>query len=161
MSTELKASSIKVQDFLSSRGHDFVIQQMPASTRTAVEAADAIGCGVAQIAKSLIFKNGQTGEAVLIVASGTNMVCADKIEQQTGISLEKANAAFVREKVGYAIGGVPPVAHTAKVQTLLDQDLKQYGEIWAAAGTPNTVFRLKAADLDTLTGGQWLDVAKR
>ena len=89
------------------------------------------------------------------------MVCADKIEQQTGIPLEKANAAFVREKVGYAIGGVPPVAHTAKVQTLLDQDLKQYGEIWAAAGTPNTVFRLKAADLDSLTGGQWLDVAKR
>ncbi|EGU47600.1 YbaK/prolyl-tRNA synthetase associated protein, partial [Vibrio tubiashii ATCC 19109] len=57
----------------------------------------------------------------------------------------------MREKVGYAIGGVPPVAHTAKVQTLLDQDLKQYGEIWAAAGTPNTVFRLKAADLDSLT----------
>ncbi|EGU47599.1 YbaK/prolyl-tRNA synthetase associated region [Vibrio tubiashii ATCC 19109] len=94
MSTELKASSIKVQDFLSSRGHDFVIQQMPASTRTAVEAADAIGCGVAQIAKSLIFKNGQTGEAVLIVASGTNMVCADKIEQQTGIPLEKSQCGI-------------------------------------------------------------------
>ena len=107
MSEVLKASSAKVQDFLSQHGQDFVVQEMPDSTRTASDAAEAIGCIVAQIAKSLIFKNGETGEPVLVVASGTNMVCSEKVKKATGIELTKADAAFVREKVGYAIGGVP------------------------------------------------------
>ncbi|WP_070965569.1 YbaK/EbsC family protein [Vibrio sonorensis] len=161
MSQQLKTSSSKVQDFLSQHGHEFVVQQMPASTRTAAEAADAIGCTVSQIAKSLIFKHGETGEPVLVVASGTNMVCTDKVKLATGITLEKANATFVREKVGYAIGGVPPVAHNDKVHTLLDSDLKQYAEIWAAAGTPNSVFALNPKNLGELTSGTWIDLSKQ
>ncbi|ASA58022.1 YbaK/EbsC family protein [Vibrio gazogenes] len=160
MSTELKASSLKVQAFLSQHGQDFVVQQMPSSTRTAKDAAEAIGCTVSQIAKSLIFKHGETGAPVLVVASGTNMVCTDKVKEATGIALEKADASFVRDKVGYAIGGVPPVAHDEKIQTLLDKDLHQYTEIWAAAGTPNSVFKLNPQYLGELTQGQWIDLAR-
>ncbi|NVK75971.1 MAG: YbaK/EbsC family protein [Oceanospirillaceae bacterium] len=160
MSMELKASSLKVQAVLSQHGQDFVVQQMPSSTRTAKDAAETVGCSVSQIAKSLIFKHGETGEPVLVVASGTNMVCSDKVKQATGIALEKADAAFVRDKVGYAIGGVPPVAHNEKLTTLLDKDLYQYTEIWAAAGTPNSVFKLNPQYLGELTQGQWIDLAK-
>ncbi|MGY3571525.1 YbaK/EbsC family protein [Vibrio paucivorans] len=160
MSQELKASSLKVQTFLSDRGQDFVVQQMPSSTRTAKEAADAIGCTVSQIAKSLIFKHSETGEPVLVVASGTNMVCSNKVKDATGIVLKKADAAFVRDKVGYAIGGVPPVAHNEKVHTILDKDLQQYTEIWAAAGTPNSVFKLNPQHLGELTHGTWIDLAQ-
>lgn len=160
MSKELKASSLKVQTFLSDRGQDFVVQQMPSSTRTAKEAADAIGCTVSQIAKSLIFKHSETGEPVLVVASGTNMVCSNKVKDATGIVLKKADAAFVRDKVGYAIGGVPPVAHNEKVHTILDKDLQQYSEIWAAAGTPYSVFKLNPQHLGELTHGTWIDLAQ-
>ena len=160
MSNELKSSSLKVQAFLSRHGQTFVVQEMPSSTRTASDAAAAIGCTIAQIAKSLIFKHGDTGEPVLVVASGVNMVCADKVKQATGIVLTKADASFVREKVGYAIGGVPPVAHHSSVLTLLDNDLRQYAEIWAAAGTPHSVFKLDPQALGELTQGQWVDLAK-
>ncbi|KJY91475.1 membrane protein [Vibrio neptunius] len=160
MSKELKSSSMKVQEFLSQNGQDFVVQEMPNSTRTASDAAESIGCTVSQIAKSLIFKHGETGEPVLVVASGSNMVCADKVKQATGITLTKADASFVRDKVGYAIGGVPPVAHNSSVHTILDQDLNQYSEIWAAAGTPNSVFKLNPQNLGQLTQGQWIDLSK-
>jgi prolyl-tRNA editing enzyme YbaK/EbsC (Cys-tRNA(Pro) deacylase) len=160
MSKELKSSSLKVQEFLSRNGQDFVVQEMPSSTRTASDAAESIGCTVSQIAKSVIFKHGETGEPVLVVASGANMVCADKVKEATGIVLTKADASFVREKVGYAIGGVPPVAHHSSVHTILDNDLNQYSEIWAAAGTPNSVFKLNPKKLGELTQGQWVDLAK-
>ncbi|AIS58230.1 hypothetical protein CKF94_25345 [Vibrio coralliilyticus] len=160
MSKELKSSSLKVQEFLSRNGQDFVVQEMPSSTRTASDAAESIGCTVSQIAKSVIFKHGETGEPVLVVASGANMVCADKVKEATGIVLTKADASFVREKVGYAIGGVPPVAHHSSVHTILDNDLNQYSEIWAAAGTPNSVFKLNPQKLGELTQGQWVDLAK-
>lgn len=160
MSKELKSSSLKVQEFLSQNGQDFVVQEMPSSTRTASDAAESIGCTVSQIAKSLIFKHGETGEPVLVVASGSNMVCPNKVKQATGITLTKADASFVREHVGYAIGGVPPVAHKSSVHTILDQDLAQYSEIWAAAGTPNSVFKLNPQNLGELTQGHWVDLAK-
>ena len=160
MSKELKPSSLKVQEFLSRNGQDFVVQEMPSSTRTALDAAESIGCTVSQIAKSLIFKHGETGEPVLVVASGSNMVCADKVREATGIVLTKADASFVRDKVGYAIGGVPPVALNSSVHTILDKDLNQYSEIWAAAGTPNSVFKLNPQKLGELTQGQWIDLAK-
>lgn len=160
MSLELKASSQRVQDFLSQHGQQFVVKQMPASTRTAAEAAQAVGCSIGQIAKSLIFKDKQTGDPVLIVASGANMVCTKKVEQATGIKLGKADADFVREKVGYAIGGVPPVAHHAKVTTILDPSLQSYEAIWAAAGTPNSLFELHSKDLELLTQGTWVELAK-
>lgn len=160
MSQELKSSSQRVQDFLSRHGQQFVVRQMPASTRTAAEAAEAVGCNIGQIAKSLIFKNKATGEPVLIVASGANMVCTRKVEQAMGIKLSKADADFVREKVGYAIGGVPPVAHHAQVTTILDPSLKRYDAIWAAAGTPNSLFELHSNELEQLTQGTWVELAK-
>ncbi len=160
MSDQLSSSALRVQAFLSEHGKGFRVQELPDSTRTAKDAANAIGCTVSQIAKSLVFKDKKTGEAVLVVASGTNRVCATKVEEATGIVLMKADAEYVREKVGYAIGGVPPVAHRESVRTLLDPALKKYPTIWAAAGTPNAVFELKAADLETLTNGQWVDIAE-
>ncbi|MCM5511675.1 YbaK/EbsC family protein, partial [Vibrio sp. SCSIO 43169] len=104
--------------------------------------------------------HGETGEPVLVVVSGSNMVCANKVREATGIVLTKADASFVRDKVGYAIGGVPPVAHNSSVHTILDKDLNQYSEIWAAAGTPNSVFKLNPQKLGELTQGQWIDIAK-
>ncbi|HPE60417.1 MAG TPA: YbaK/EbsC family protein [Thiolinea sp.] len=160
MNLDLKASSQRVQDFLSAHGQQFVVRQLPDSTRSAVEAAQAIGCSVGQIAKSLIFRDKASGEPVLVVASGSNRVSMSRINQATGLALGKADAAFVREKTGYAIGGVPPVAHAAAVKTLLDPDLQQYDAIWAAAGTPNSVFELHADELENLTGGVWVDLAE-
>ena len=160
MSNQLKASAMRVQEFLSRHGHEFVVKELPSSTRTAIDAANAIGCSVGQIAKSLIFKDNNTDSPILIVASGTNRVSTDKVEKATGITLAKADAEFVRERVGYAIGGVPPVAHKEQIRTLLDPDLKKYASIWAAAGTPNAVFELKAGDLQKLTGGEWIELAK-
>ncbi|WMS87622.1 YbaK/EbsC family protein [Pleionea litopenaei] len=157
---KLKPSSAKVQSFLAERGQEFIVQQMPASTRTAKDAAEAIGCRVEQIAKSLIFKDDESKSAVLIIASGSNQVSLEKVKEQTGMQLGKADADFVREKTGFAIGGVPPVAHTTEIITLLDQDLQQFNEIWAAAGTPNSVFKLTPEQLGDLTHGRWLDIKK-
>ena len=160
MSDQLSASATRVQDFLSAKGFSFKVKQLASSTRTAQEAADTIGCSVAQIAKSLIFKDGTSGQPVLIVASGTNRVNVEKVSAETGISLLKANADFVKKNIGYAIGGVPPIAHTNSVTTLLDPDLKKFDIIWAAAGTPNAVFCLRPSDLDQLTNGQWVVIAE-
>lgn len=159
MSQPSKSSARKVQDFLNDRGFSFEVRELPASTRTAKEAAEAIGCTVPQIAKSLIFRDEASDRAVLIVASGSNRVSTEKVEAATGLTLGKADGRFVRERTGFAIGGVPPVAHATPVITLLDPDLKQYDTIWAAAGTPNAVFALKPADLEPLTEGRWIDLA--
>lgn len=124
MSDTLKPASQRVQNFLAARGKSLTVKQMPASTRTALEAAEAVGCTVGQIAKSLIFKDAQSHHPVLVVASGTNRVSLEKVKQNAGLTLKKADADFVREKVGFAIGGVPPIAHKQDVITLLDPGLK-------------------------------------
>lgn len=160
MTDKLKSSPAKVQAFLSSHGYPFTVREMPGSTRTAKDAATAVGCTVSQIAKSLIFKERRTGEPILVVASGTNRVSIEKVEQATGLQLSKADADFVREKVGYAIGGVPPVAHQTSVKTILDQDLLQFDSIWAAAGSPHSVFELTPRDLGAMTQGEWIDLAQ-
>ncbi len=159
MSNELKSSAQRVQDFLSSKNANFIVKELPNQARTAKEAALAIGCTVSQIAKSLIFKDVKTGDPILVIASGTNMVCTTKIYEATGLQLGKANANFVKDKVGYAIGGVPPIAHKENVITILDPDLKNYDVLWAAAGTPHCVFELKSSDLESLTSGQWVSLA--
>ena len=96
----------------------------------------------------------------LVIASGTNRVDIKKIKKSTGLKLERADGKFVKENVGYAIGGIPPVGHKAPLETLLDVDLQQYDTIWAAAGTPFAVFQLKPGDLGPLTGGTWIDLAE-
>ena len=158
MATPLAPSVQKVQDALTSRGFTGRIIEMPATTRTAKEAADAIGCTVAQIAKSLVFKTRQTERPVLVIASGTGRVNEAVVSALLGESVDKADAAFVRAATGFAIGGVPPVGHAAPIITFLDQALRQHQEIWAAGGSPTAVFQLAPTDLEQLTGGQWVAV---
>ncbi len=160
MSSTLRTSAKRVQDCLTDRGFAFEVKELPSSTRTAQEAADSIGCTVSQIAKSLVFREKTTDQAILVIASGSNRVDVRKIETATGLALGKADGAFVREKTGFAIGGVPPVGHSEPLQTILDPDMKRYDVIWAAAGTPFAVFQLKPDDLEPLTGGAWVELAE-
>jgi len=153
MSTALKKSAEKVQDALNEFGLELNVVEFPKSTRTAQEAADTIGCTVGQIAKSLIFKGKASQKPILIIASGINRVNEKAIKQHIGEKLDKADADFVLSQTGFAIGGIPPVGHSYPITTLIDEDLMQYEEIWAAAGTPNAVFRLTPKDLAKIAKG--------
>jgi prolyl-tRNA editing enzyme YbaK/EbsC (Cys-tRNA(Pro) deacylase) len=151
-------SALKVQAALGDR---FQVLEFDASTRTAADAAAAIGCEVAQIAKSLIFRGGTSGLALLIIASGVDRVDEKKAAAAVGEAIARADADFVREATGFAIGGVPPVGHKTAPVVLIEESLMQFAEIWAAAGTPNAVFRLTPADLVELTGGRMVAVARK
>ena len=154
----LSASAQKVQDALVARGMRLQVMELPGSTRTASEAAQAIGCTVGQIVKSLVFKARRSGKPVLVIASGSNRVDERRIEALIGEPLGKADADFVRQQTGFVIGGVPPVGHNQPLLTYLDADLLEYTEIWAAAGTPHAVFRLTPQELCELTGGDVVDI---
>jgi len=149
-------SALKVQAVL---GPDFQVLEFEASTRTSQEAADAIGCTVAEIAKALIFKSAE-GRAVLVIASGVNRVDEKKVQTLLGQRIGRADADFVRDRTGFAIGGVPPVGHASRPVVLIDRDLERFPYVWAAGGTPNAVFRIAPADLIRLTQGKVADVAK-
>lgn len=150
-------SALKVQAAL---GERFQVLEFDASTRTAADAAAAIGCEVAQIAKSLIFRGATSGRAVMVIASGADRVDEKKAAQAIGERIGRADADFVRETTGFAIGGVPPAGHRTKPITLIEERLMRFAEIWAAAGTPNAVFRLTPSDLVELTGGRVAAVAR-
>ena len=150
----LSPSAQKVQDALSTLGLACQVIELSQTTRTAAEAAAALGCKVEQIAKSLVFKGKKNEKPILVIASGSNRVKEKAVGALIGEALEKADADFVREQTGFVIGGVPPVAHTTPLVTFIDEDLFQYEEIWAAAGTPHAVFRLTPLDLVTMTEGQ-------
>lgn len=150
----LPAAAQRVQAALEAHGLDVRIREFPTSTRTAADAAASIGCTVAQIAKSLVFRGERTGRAILVVASGANRVDEARLGVVVQEPIGRADAAFVRERTGYAIGGVPPVAHSEPPIVVIDEDLLGLEEIWAAAGTPNAVFRLTPAELVAITGGQ-------
>ncbi|MEK7439528.1 MAG: YbaK/EbsC family protein [Chloroflexota bacterium] len=152
--TQLSPSAQKVQDTLQSLGFNLQVIEFEQTTRTSVEAAQAVGCEVGQIAKSLIFKGKQSGKAILIIASGANRVDEKKIKSILGEKVEKPDADFVREQTGFVIGGVPPVGHTQKLETLIDEDLLKFEVIWGAAGTPNAVFKLTPQELVKMTGGK-------
>lgn len=130
----------RVRESLAARGLDVEIRIFPATTRTAAEAAAAIGCDQAQIAKSLIFRAGESGRPVMAVLSGPNRLDTGKLEALLGEEIGRADADFVRQATGYAIGGVPPLGHDTLVATFFDRDLLKLDEIWAAAGTPFSVF---------------------
>ena len=151
---ELSPSAQKVQQALNAFGLPLHVLELPASTRSAVEAAQAIGCRVEQIAKSLIFRSSLSGRPVLVIASGPNRVNEMKIGELLGEPIGKADADFVRQRTGFAIGGVPPVGHAEPLETFIDEDLLKLDEIWAAAGTPNAVFRLTPLDLVNITSGR-------
>jgi prolyl-tRNA editing enzyme YbaK/EbsC (Cys-tRNA(Pro) deacylase) len=146
---------------LAAAGKTNRIVELPESTRTADDAARAVGCEVAQIAKSLVFRGQTSGRPVLVVASGANRVDEAAVGELIGEPIGKANAAFVREHTGFAIGGVAPIGHVVEPITLLDEDLLAYDDIWAAAGTPNAVFRLTPAELVELTGARAVAVRQR
>jgi prolyl-tRNA editing enzyme YbaK/EbsC (Cys-tRNA(Pro) deacylase) len=156
--TRLSASAQKVQDALAGFGLTLQVVELPTSTRTSAEAAQAVGCQVGQIAKSLIFKAKHSKRPILVIASGANRVNEQVIAKLIGEPLEKAEAGFVRQRTGFAIGGVPPVGHLQPLETFIDQDLLQYNEVWAAAGTPQAVFRLKPDELLQLTNGQVVSI---
>lgn len=124
------------------------------STRTAQEAADRAGCELGQIVKSLIFRGKASGKPILVLTSGANRVDEKHIGSYAGETISRADADFVRAVTGYAIGGVPPIGHTEKMETYIDEDFLSYPTIWAAAGTPNAIFELKTEDLQKMTGGK-------
>lgn len=148
----------RVSDALARHGLALQLQRFPSSTRTAVDAARSVGCEVAQIAKSLVFRTKESGDPLLIVTSGANRVDLEKVGAILGEPIEMADAAFVRERTGYAIGGVAPLGHDQTVRIYLDRDLLAFDTIWAAAGTPDAVFPLSPGQLLTVTGGTLLDV---
>jgi prolyl-tRNA editing enzyme YbaK/EbsC (Cys-tRNA(Pro) deacylase) len=131
--------------------HEIVV--LPDSTRTAKEAALAVGCDVAQIVKSLVFRGTTSGRPVLVIACGANRVDESAVGALIGEPIGKADADFVRANTGFAIGGVAPIGHVVAPVTLVDEDLLAFESIWAAGGTPNTVFNLTPADLLEMTGG--------
>lgn len=153
-----QAARKKVQMFLIEKGYECAVKELPDSTRTAEEAASAIGCQVAQIAKSLVFIDKASGNPILVIASGINRVDTKKIEEATGLQLTKADGKFVKEKLGFAIGGIPPIAHNEKVITFLDISLQNYEFLWAAAGTPFAVFQLHSNQLQKMTEGVFMDI---
>jgi Cys-tRNA(Pro) deacylase len=158
MSDELKSSAQKVQDALQSLGLTCEVVQMQAATRTVEDAAQAVGCEVGQIVKSLLFKSQQSHQPILVVASGANRVNEKILAKQISESVKMANAEFVREMTGFAIGGVPPIGHRHPLMIFIDEDLMQYKEIWAAAGTPHAVFKLTPDDLKLITNGKVISV---
>lgn len=160
MTGALPAAAQRVQDHLDTLGLPDRVRVMPDSTRTSADAAAAIGCTVAQIAKSIVFRAKDTDDAVLVIASGVNRVDEKKVKDLLGGPLGKADADFVRARTGYAIGGVPPVAHAHPPVVFIDRALQDFAEIWAAAGTPRAVFRLTPAELVRITGGTVADVAQ-
>ena len=154
MSDTLSASARKVQHALEARGLACQVVEMAKTTRSAKDAARAMGCRVEQIVKSLVFRGKEYRKAFLIVDSGVNRLNEEKFAELVCEPVEMPDADFVREKTGFAIGGVPPIAHTNPLEIFIDEDLLNYAEIWAAAGTPRAVFKLTPADLQKITGGQ-------
>ena len=156
----MKPANIKVKTCLERAGLEAQIRILPSAVRTAQLAADALGCEAGQIANSLIFRDQINDQAVLVMCAGDRRVDIKKVQLETGIELAKADAEFVRQQTGFAIGGVAPVAHAKALYTLLDNSLLRHAEIWAAAGTPESVFRMSPQQLQEITAGTWLDIAQ-
>ena len=148
MSKSLK----RVVAALEAAGIDSVPLEMGSETRTAQQAADAAGCLVDQIAKSIIFRGEASGEAILFVTAGNNQVCADKASDLAGEALGKADAALIRAQTGFAIGGVAPLGHLNPMRAFLDPHLFDFPQIWAAAGTPRHIFAISPEDLERVSG---------
>lgn len=158
MPKDLSASAQRVQVELKNLGIDCQVQEMSQTTRSAADAAKAVGCTVGQIAKSLVFKRMTSNRAVLVITSGANRVDENRLEEIISESIGMADPNFVRDQTGFAIGGVPPLGHTQPLEVFIDEDLMQYSDIWAAAGTPRAVFKLTPDQLLTITGGKVIKV---
>lgn len=151
-------TALRTAQLLHDAGVDARVVEFEQPTRTSAEAAVAIGCSVAEIAKSIVFRGGDSGRAIVVVASGDNRVSEAKVAASVGEPLLRADAEFVRAATGYAIGGVAPIGHAQPVKLLLDADLRRFAIVWAAAGTPYSVFPVTPDQLRALTGAEWTDV---
>ena len=157
----LSASAQRVQDALAALGSSAVVVEHENPGRTAAEAAELLRCDLAQIAKSIIFKNagpGSAGKSVLVITSGANRVDEKKVVAILGDKLAKADAAFVREQTGFAIGGVPPIAHSNPGAILLDEDLLKFDQVFPAGGTPHAMFSIDPNVLLRISGARAADV---
>jgi prolyl-tRNA editing enzyme YbaK/EbsC (Cys-tRNA(Pro) deacylase) len=157
----LSSSATRVQQALRERGLATAVRQVPDSTRTAREAATALGCEVGQIAKSLVFRGERSGEPVLVIASGADRVDERRLAKVIGEPVARADPEFVRARTGFGIGGVPPVGHAEPIRALIEERLLASEPIWAAAGTPHAVFPLTADELRRVTGAEVVAVAQR
>ena len=154
----LSATAQRVQDALDAAGVATMIVEYDVPARTSAQAAEVLGCTVGQIAKSLVFK-AQSGRPVLVIASGANRVDEAKVAVLVGEPIGKADATFVREATGYAIGGIPPLGHAQRLVPLIDRDLLAYDVVYAAGGTPHAMFPVTPAALLRVSGGTPADVA--
>ena len=154
----LSPSARKVQEALDKAGMPGRVIEMQRTTRSAADAAAAVGCTVGQIVKSLVFKGTTSGRAVLVLTSGANRVDESLLARALAEPIAKADADFVRRASGFAIGGVPPVGHSEPMVVFIDEDLCGHAAIWAAAGTPQAVFRLTPQELRTITNGRVIRV---
>lgn len=144
----------RVQKALDRSGLSLEVIELPMSTRTAQEAANAVGCQLGQIVKSLVFRGSQSDAPYLVLMSGPNRADLHRVGQLLGEPVQMADAEFVHEKTGFNIGGVAPIGLPASILTLIDRDLLEFDSIWAAAGTPRSVFSLSPDDLQELTAGR-------
>ena len=149
----------RVARVLQDQGHPHTPVMLDDAARTAQQAADALGIAVGQIAKSIIFRRKSDDAAVLVVTSGDRRVDEKKVDALVG-KTGRADADFVKARTGYTIGGVAPVGHLQPPVTLIDRELFRFDEIWAAAGHPHGVFKLRPDDLQRLTGAPVADVAQ-
>jgi prolyl-tRNA editing enzyme YbaK/EbsC (Cys-tRNA(Pro) deacylase) len=149
----------RVAAALAAAGHPHAPVMLDDAARTAQQAADALGIGVGQIAKSIIFRRKEDDVAVLVITSGDRRVDEKKVAALVG-KIGRADAEFVKTQTGFTIGGVSPVAHAQPPVTLIDRELYRFDEIWAAAGHPHGVFKLVPGDLETLTGAPVVDVVQ-
>lgn len=150
----------RVADLLTALGHDKPVVMLPATGKTSAEAAAGLGCSVAEIAKSIVFRRLSDDAAVMVVASGANRVDEKKVAALLG-ELGKADPRFIKERIGYAIGGVCPIGHLQETVMLVDEDLLKLDSVWAAAGHPHAVFNLTPQQLLAMTGAPVADVALR
>jgi len=146
----------KVRQALLASGHEDSIAEFPAGTHSAADAAAAVGCSVAQIAKSIVFRTGDN--VILVVASGAHRIDRNKVSSAIGEAVKSADAAWVQSKTGFAVGGVAPVGHDCQVTTIIDSELLSLNPLWAAAGSPKHAFRTTAAQLIRLTQGRVAEV---
>lgn len=157
-SAPLPDTAQRVADLLASIGHDKPVVMLPATGRTSAEAAASLGCDVAHIAKSIVFRRVADDAAIMIIASGADRIDEAKVAALVG-PIGKADARFVKERIGYAIGGVCPIGHASKSVILIDQKLFGFDSVWAAAGHPHAVFNLTPAQLQAMTDAPKVDVA--
>ena len=159
MAASLSPTAQRVQEALQAAGFPYQVTELASPTRTAADAARAVNCEIGQIAKSLVFERVPSGKPVLVITSGANRVHEARIARELGEkSVRKPDAEYVRQFTGFTIGGVPPIGHATLLETLIDQDLLGFKFIWAAAGTPNAIFRMDPADLPRITGGRVISV---